>query len=376
MSENPFDIFRPPAEKPEAIPEKPKNLVTYRQGEQGEVTVDLNNLTPEDLQVLSDAILDHEPDSLLGMQAKLHNAIVEAKNAKGDRKKELEEYVVRAKEDLDLELEVEGFDLGKLCYMKIKNCDRGFIEKVGLRKSKFARLQNILPRIAPFLIVNTSLDFLGSSLYVDDIHALADSPILRQLTCLDLGGVHMGSKGARALADSPNLRQLTSLDLANNSLGPKGARALADSPYLRRLASLNLYGNVIGPEGTRVLVNSPNLLQLTNLDLSSNNIGPKGAQALANSPNLRQLTSLNLDSNDVGLEGVRALAASPNLRQLTHLGLFSNELDPKGLHVLAETKNFPNLKNIDLRVNRFNLNDSYLLADINALKARGVEVIV
>ncbi|MFH1621247.1 MAG: hypothetical protein ABIB04_04140, partial [Patescibacteria group bacterium] len=217
MSKNPFESFQPPAESKEAELEKLKNLVTYRKGKHGEVTVDLNNQTTEALHVLADTILEHEPDSLLGMQAKLFSAIEASKTAKEDKKQELDEYVAKTKKEL--KEGVEKLKLDKANEASIQKCDSGFIEGIELDIKNKAKLQNTLQQIAPFLLLNTNLNLVIDNLHYKDTKALVDSLILRQLTSLDLSGNNLGSEGVRALADSPNLRQLTSLDLSYNRLG-------------------------------------------------------------------------------------------------------------------------------------------------------------
>jgi hypothetical protein len=73
------------------------------------------------------------------------------------------------------------------------------------------------------------------------VRALANSPLLDQLTELELTYNQIGDEGAAVLAVSPRISRLRRLEISECGIGEEGARALAVSPYLKRLQWLNLY---------------------------------------------------------------------------------------------------------------------------------------
>jgi uncharacterized protein (TIGR02996 family) len=130
-------------------------------------------------------------------------------------------------------------------------------------------------------------------------------------------GSFLDVEGLRALLASPHWARLKELNLANNRLGEAGARALAEAPLLAQLTGLDLSGWVgsdldgtvisrvanIGRSGVWALASSPGTAQLRQLELSWNQAGDAGAAALAASPYLTRLTSLGFEDATLSADG-------------------------------------------------------------------------
>lgn len=76
-------------------------------------------------------------------------------------------------------------------------------------------------------------------------------PALKRLS---LPATSLTPADATALADSPLLRNVTFLDVRRNKIGLKGARALAKSPHLGALRALQVWREDVGEKGLHVLL--------------------------------------------------------------------------------------------------------------------------
>jgi uncharacterized protein (TIGR02996 family) len=189
------------------------------------------------------------------------------------------------------------------------------------------------PHLAGLRRLNLGENVLNSAA----VGHLAASRTLIRLTSLDLTQLRdRGGAGLAALADSPLIEQLTELRLAYGRIGPEGAEALAATRRPTRLENLNLLQAGLGDRGAIALARSPIAARLLILDLSHNDISEEGASALAASPHLGRLETLELFGQPIGDEAVVALARSPHLVRLTTLTLSREGLSAATLQVLRE----------------------------------------
>jgi uncharacterized protein (TIGR02996 family) len=93
----------------------------------------------------------------------------------------------------------------------------------------------------------------GSSLPLEQVRALVQSPHLNSLTHLQLRLSNMGDEGCRALVASGILKRLKVLDLRHGCITDEGARALAACPDLKNLELLDVGRNWLTQAGTRAL---------------------------------------------------------------------------------------------------------------------------
>ncbi len=140
------------------------------------------------------------------------------------------------------------------------------------------------------------LDLFRTSLTPAAVHALAHSPVLKNLRYLNLGTEPFAGDDA--------------------TFGADGAEALATGPAVRGVEFLSLFGQRIGPHGFEAVLRSPLLSTVRELDLQANELGDEGAIALAASPHVAALRKLTLEGNGIGLAGVEAILTSPHLAGL------------------------------------------------------------
>jgi uncharacterized protein (TIGR02996 family) len=171
----------------------------------------------------------------------------------------------------------------------------------------------------------------------DLIRALAGSPLARRLVGLDLSALRMGPASLVNLTVEPAFANLRRLHLPNLYRLPNHgiAAALADSPVLTNLTDLLLDTARLDDEDARRLALSPRLLGLERLELWSNRIGPAGVRAFVEGPERPALTHFTLGSNRVGDEGAVALAAWPALRQFRCFELANNNVSAAYIEGLA-----------------------------------------
>jgi hypothetical protein len=80
---------------------------------------------------------------------------------------------------------------------------------------------------------------------LEQIEAIARSPLLAQMHTLDLDGNHLSDRGLAILLTSPHLQQLHTLNLANNYLSEAGFYDLLDA-RLPKLRWLDFRTNLLG----------------------------------------------------------------------------------------------------------------------------------
>jgi uncharacterized protein (TIGR02996 family) len=178
--------------------------------------------------------------------------------------------------------------------------------------------------------------------------ALAESPLLEQLTSLELDQTSLSSAGLVALTAGSRLARMRRLVLKKPSVRSGVADLLAAAP-LDALRYLTLSGVGLNADGLGQLVGSPRLAGLRELALPNNWLDDRGAITLARSPHLANLKSLNLDSCHIGPAGAAALAASPHLARLQHLDLSDNlQLGDEGVRALADSPYLGELRFLDL----------------------------
>jgi uncharacterized protein (TIGR02996 family) len=213
------------------------------------------------------------------------------------------------------------------------------------------------PALASLEVLDLSHNFLTEGAAA----ALASSPHLAGLRELDLGRNPLGERGVRRLAASRTLTHLTSLDLSEvGDVGGVGLAALADSPLIEQLTSLRLTESGVGPDGMEALAATRRPTRLTNLDLLDARLSDRGAVALARSPVLSTVHVLGLSNNDIGAEGALALAQSPHLGQLKILRLAGR---PIGDEAALALLNAPHLSRLTtLAISREGLSESTLKA--------------
>jgi uncharacterized protein (TIGR02996 family) len=199
-----------------------------------------------------------------------------------------------------------------------------------------------------------------NELEADAAHRLAAWPALATVIELDLSGNPLGPFGAQGLAGSPHCRRLRKLRLGQDFVGDQGLLAWVNSGALAPLRWLDLEQCWLGPEAARAL---GRLVALHTLNLRANRLGDEGARALAESPGLAGLRRLNVGINGLGDEGARALARSPYLR-LTELIAYANALTDDGVAALAASP-------ILARTRRLRLGGNHAVGDAAALALAG-----
>jgi hypothetical protein len=154
----------------------------------------------------------------------------------------------------------------------------------------------------------------------EEMHELADSPLMGTLRALSLTSCGVTDVGARALASrpAPNLREL---GLSHNAIGSAGVRELAHAQGWPPMHTLHLALSGSGPDGLRAFAELGRLRGCVSLDMSRCGVGDAGVIALAEvaqDGGLDQLESLQLIDDGIGPAGARALAslALPSLRRL------------------------------------------------------------
>jgi|GEM_PF-1059706 len=248
-----------------------------------------------------------------------------------------------------------------------------------------------------------------------NIHTLASSSSLQQLTKLVLRGQPAHVNLAKTIAQNPAFSKLTSLDLSNNQLDSTGIHSLVHSRYLSRLTSLQLSGNCFGKEGLRAISEfqglpdlkslairncalsaesfqhfaSSNFQELEELDCSQNPLTGEGLIALAQAKGFGKLKKLNMSKCQISGEGWEAFAKAKKLESLEELILSHNELRDKGVIALTQSINNSSLRKLHLDNNKIENKGAIALGksphfryleelqlDRNAIAAEGVNVLI
>jgi hypothetical protein len=176
------------------------------------------------------------------------------------------------------------------------------------------------------------LDLSNTSLFDEDLAALARLRVLRRLRVLAVGDNLFGPEGVRHLAASPHLERLRELDLTASGpegIGPEAVTALASGTSLRELSALSLHAQNVGGEGLELLAGWEGLRGIVRLDIGLN-FGrslaewlrdPAGLMRLIESPHWQAMRELNIRSTIHGLEALEAFVAAKNVASLRVLRL-------------------------------------------------------
>ncbi len=180
------------------------------------------------------------------------------------------------------------------------------------------------------------LDLDADSLSVEDVVALAQSPLLLSIQRLYLWGSRRRKEKALAFVQSPYLSGLLTLNLQFDTVGDAGAMALAQSPHMAELQVIRLSASRITDAGAMALAQSPHLAGLQIFDLRHNSITDAGAMALAQSPHLAGLRHLLLWGNSLTDAGCDGLDLRDDLLLLESPALASAiAAEPANLFLLA-----------------------------------------
>jgi uncharacterized protein (TIGR02996 family) len=204
---------------------------------------------------------------------------------------------------------------------------RGLVERVTVRAD---RLKEAVAhfRLAPIrhLIL----------LEAKEMAEAAALPELRRITTLDLRGESssLTVEGLREIADSPHLAGVTRLVLRQVRLEASHAKALGNTPGLSRLRALDLYG-WWGRSPVERLARSPHLAGLTTLILGGSvEMADHDVVKLAADCRLPSLRRLHLAYGMLGDDAARALASAPHLAGLERLDAGGNDFTRAGRRAL------------------------------------------
>ena len=233
---------------------------------------------------------------------------------------------------------------------------RGLIERIRIRSTKFMKNGEEICRISPALHV---LDLRAPD---KGAQRLLKYKMPKQITSLDLSANGLGEpRGGNAddteetselmnqLCQAAWLPQIRELNLQFNRLGEAGMAALSAVEF-RQLTALWLDVNKIDAGAIQLLAGSDSFKHLQKLSLKSNLLGDPGAKHLAKAKNLQQLEFLDLSSNRIGNPGAKAIAESKTLGSLKTLLLRANQIKKTGYEHLAKAQ-FPQLEHLDIRNN-------------------------
>lgn len=155
------------------------------------------------------------------------------------------------------------------------------------------------------------LDLSTTGIGFTAMEALAQSPLLKQLTQLKLRECYIRDTGVDHLCRANAMDRMEELDLEVCQITDDGLKLLAESSYLGELRVLRLADNSgVSDRGIDELVRSPLLEQLEVLDLHRTHVGTAGMVALAATPRARNLTMLRANVHQVGISGAQALVES------------------------------------------------------------------
>jgi Ran GTPase-activating protein (RanGAP) involved in mRNA processing and transport len=307
-------------------------------------TLDLNNLSKYQLNLIIDALRKIDPKNL----SKNKFGDVNKNNFNIFTKRIIEKLSERKEEGKNYPLIWKNNHIEELIkmlteYSEIKqlNLSSNFITSI-TNKDLTALLESgastIKLKSAPYETANEVE--VVQALNDESVQALAKSLNNNsRITNLELESCLISYKGVKELEKTlQNNQTLKTLNLFDNLIGIEGVKYLAKALQKNKtLTTLNLSQNVIDNEGAWILAK---LLKknktLTNLDLSQNNIGFIGAWKLAGALHSNKtLLSLNLLGNSIGNIGAWRLAEALKVNKaLKTLDLRLNEISSIGGNLL------------------------------------------